>query len=77
MVCFNICYGSKANIHILILSGQGSSLPSKRETLAQRWFTVGPPFTTLAQRWANILCLLGIILTYKDGPHADRVKYDQ
>ena len=25
-------------------------LPSKHETLAQRWLTVGPPSTTLAQQ---------------------------
>ena len=33
------------------------SLPSKHETLGQRWFTVGP---TVNQRWANVSCLLGI-----------------
>ena len=31
--------------------------PSKHETLAQRWFTVGP---TVNQRWANVSCLLGM-----------------
>ena len=32
-------------------------VPSKHETLAQRWFTVGPPPTTLVQQWTNDLQL--------------------
>ena len=34
-------------------------LPSEHEQLAQRWFTVGP----VNQRWANVSCLLGNLIT--------------
>ena len=30
--------------------------PSKHDTLSHCWFNVGPPSTTLAQRWLNVSC---------------------